>query len=87
MASGDFNHDGTTDLLWEDGSGHTALWLMDPGTGNVALGVASDPVGGAHVVTTGDFNRDGVTDVLWADAAGNTIDWQYSHLTAHDFLI
>ena len=68
-------------------SGHTALWLMQPGTGNLALGVASDPVGTAHVVTTGDFNGDGVTDVLWADAAGNTADWQYSHLTASDFLI
>jgi len=86
VATGDYNHDSTTDLFWKDGAGNTALWLMEPGTGELALGVLSDPVGGAHVIATGDFNGDTVDDILWGDDLGNTVVWQFSHLNPGDFL-
>jgi hypothetical protein len=40
-ATGDFNGDGKSDLLWRDSSGNTAIWLMNGTTilpGSASLG-------------------------------------------------
>ena len=80
VASGDFNHDGTTDLLWKNPSGLTSAWLMSP-NGDM-LGNATIPAntGGWDVIATGDFNGDGTTDLLWKTASGGglTSEWLMS---------
>ena len=68
VATGDFNNDGTTDIMWEHAAtGSTAEWLMAP-TGGVGSMLSAPPVGGWGVVATGDFNNDGTTDLLWKHA-------------------
>jgi hypothetical protein len=69
-ASGDFNSDGKTDILWRYhgaiGSGLNMVWLMD-GTdrlgGNVWLRRLADL--NWRIEATGDFNGDAKTDILW----------------------
>jgi hypothetical protein len=61
---GDFNGDGTSDVLWRnDSTGHVGIWEMhnnaqtwhDLGGSGVDFKVAA----------IGDFNGDGTSDVLW----------------------
>ena len=75
IASGDFNADGTDDLMWQNAAtGATSEWLMAGG------GVASNPFTPAapdwDVVATGDFNGDGMVDLMWQNALnGATAEW------------
>ena len=75
VATGDFNHDGVKDILWQNAAGTTSEWLMSP-SGGVA-GVPFTPaVPGWSVVAGGDFNGDGTDDILWRnDATGTTAEW------------
>jgi parallel beta-helix repeat protein len=70
----DFNGDGKSDILWLDGSGNAAIWLM-----NGAQVIQSAAVGGAPtswtVVGQRDFNGDGKSDILWHDTSGNVAMW------------
>jgi hypothetical protein len=66
LGSGDFNHDGTIDLLLRNTStGALVAWLMNNGTY-----LSSSAIGGANpaewdVAGIGDFNADGTDDILW----------------------
>ena len=75
VASGDFNGDGTDDILWQNALGTTSEWLMSP-----AGGIASFPftpgAPGWSVVASGDLNGDGTDDIMWKnDATGSTAEW------------
>jgi probable HAF family extracellular repeat protein len=74
VASHDFNGDGKSDIVWQDASGNTAVWLMN--------GAAVSSTGGlGNVATTWsvvgqrDFDGDGKADLLWRDTSGNTVMW------------
>ena len=41
--TGDFNGDGMSDILFRDGSGNTAMWLMNGTSISQALGVGNVP--------------------------------------------
>jgi hypothetical protein len=75
----DLNHDGTTDLFWQNAaSGATSEWLM-----SAAGGMGSNPLTsgatGWHAVASGDFNGDGTTDYLWQNnSSGLTAEWLMS---------
>jgi hypothetical protein len=64
--TGDFNNDGSVDLLWRhNGSGANCVWTM---TGTVPTGILGvDSVADVNwqIVGTGDFNNDGSVDILW----------------------
>ena len=79
VASGDFNANGTEDILWKnDVSGETAVWLM--GAGGVESSEILLGVGGWDLAATGDFNYDGTDDLLWKNAAdGSTAAWLMSY--------
>jgi Ca2+-binding RTX toxin-like protein len=79
VASGDFNHDGTTDLLWKNPSGLTSEWLMSP-SGGLGSNPSTPATAGWDVIATGDFNGDGTTDLLWKTAGGGglTSEWLMS---------
>jgi hypothetical protein len=73
-ATGDFNGDGQSDLLWRSISGLTAIWLM---SGHVMTGAGFVHVGaGWDIVGTGDVNGDGRDDVAWRDqVTGDVLFW------------
>jgi hypothetical protein len=74
VGTGDFNGDGIGDLLWRDGSGNTAIWLMNGATVTSSGDIGNIPTTWS-VVGTGDFNGDGMADILWRDTLGNTAIW------------
>jgi len=72
--AGDFNHDGTSDLLWYNASTRDAdLWKLSNGQWAGSVDVGLHPAGWAPVAS-GDFNRDGTSDVLWFNAATNGLE-------------
>jgi hypothetical protein len=75
VASGDFNHDGTKDILWQNAAGSTSEWLMSP-SGGVASFPFTPPAAGWSVIATGNLNGDGTDDILWKnDTTGATAEW------------
>src|SRR4029077_8087258 len=68
----DFNGDGKGDILWQNGDGTPAVWLMN-GTAVASTGPAlPNPNAGLSVgaptwkeIDAGDFNGDGKADILW----------------------
>ena len=71
--TGDFNHDGTDDMLWKNNtSGVTETWLMHDGlrVGGEVLGNLT----GYTAIGTGDFNQDGNTDIVWQNNASGAVD-------------
>ncbi len=71
---GDFNGDGKSDIVWRDGSGNTAIWLMNGASVSSAAGLGTVPITWS-IAQTGDYNGDGKSDLLWRDTSGNTSVW------------
>ena len=73
---GDFNGDGSMDILWRQAiTGQVYLWLM-----NGLASFEQDAVGTVDPVWaikgTGDFNGDGIMDILWRhQASGQVYFW------------
>jgi serralysin len=77
---GDFNGDGSADILWRNTSGETAVWSMNgpavAASGDVTSnGVAVVPDASWSVGGVGDFNGDGKVDILWRNTSGEVADW------------
>jgi len=73
-ALGDFNGDGTDDVLWRNDDGTSAIWQMNAGAVNSVVfptGVPND----WHIVGIGDFNGDNTDDVLWRNDNGTVLEW------------
>ncbi|QPF90219.1 FG-GAP-like repeat-containing protein [Bradyrhizobium commune] len=71
----DFNGDGISDVLFENGKGSVAMWEMngDHIASNTTVGsVGSD----WHSIGISDFNGDGKADVLWENSKGQVAEWQ-----------
>jgi hypothetical protein len=76
VAPNDFNGDGTSDFLVEDGSGDIVTWAVQSGTLESAptyFGTATD---GWSYLGTGDFYGGGTADVLVTNSSGALVDWQ-----------
>jgi Bacterial Ig domain/RTX calcium-binding nonapeptide repeat (4 copies)/FG-GAP-like repeat len=68
QASGDFNYDGTSDLVLKNAvSGQFYVWTLTNGvqTGGFNLGTIGT---NWNIASTGDFNADGNHDLLWRDS-------------------
>lgn len=72
--TGDFNHDGKSDILWRGTDGSVAMWLMNGGavTSGFTIGVVATAW---SVVGVGDFNADGTSDILWRNSDGTVAIW------------
>jgi hypothetical protein len=73
VGTGDFDGNGSTDILWRDTStGTVAIWLMN------GLAVLSMPNLGVvptnwSVAQTGDFNGDARSDILWRESTEGAV--------------
>ncbi len=78
IGSGDFNGDGSTDLLMQAPSGNVWDWILTNGrhtSGNL-LGAMT----GWTYLGSGDFNGDGTSDMLWRNNATNDVqEWLMSN--------
>jgi hypothetical protein len=73
-AAHDFNGDGKSDILWRDGGGSVAQWLMN-GWAVTATSVIGNIPPSWSVVGQRDFDGDGKHDILWRDGGGNVALW------------
>lgn len=73
-ASGDFNGDGSTDVMWKSKSGSLTSWTMQDAQIGAKTNMNHDMLGW-DVVATGDFNGDGTDDLMWKNSSGNLGAW------------
>jgi hypothetical protein len=73
-AVGDFDNNGSTDLLWRDTSGNVAMWLLN-GTAVQSTSVIANVPLNWTVTNTGDYNGDGKSDIIWTNTAGEIDVW------------
>ena len=77
---GDFNSDGSADILWRQSGGSLAIWLMNGSLvqSSGAIKCQGNPVApdaSWKVVEIGDFNGDGNSDILWRNDNGTMAEW------------
>jgi hypothetical protein len=78
IATGDFNGDGRSDILWRNtDNGNVTDWLGQANGGFASNGPATNNVGSVwKVAGTGDVNGDGIDDVIWRNTnTGDVTDW------------
>ena len=71
---GDFDGNGSEDILWRDTAGDVAMWLMNGTQIMSSVGIANVTTNW-NIAQTGDYNGDGKSDILWFDNVGNVGLW------------
>ena len=72
IASGDFNGDGKSDILWQNSvTQNFEVWEMNGA--NILAQSASIGAVGLTAIGTGDFNGDGDSDIVFRDPAGDAV--------------
>jgi hypothetical protein len=71
---GDFDGNGSTDVLWRDSSGNVGIWLMN-GTSIMSSGVVGRMPLSWTIAQTGDYSGTGKSDILWTDGSGDVQIW------------
>ena len=75
---GDFDGNGSSDILWEDNVGDVGIWLMetDPNLVQILSAKILGNVGVTwSIAHTGDYSGNGKADILWIDNTGNLAAW------------
>jgi hypothetical protein len=68
-ARGDFNRDGSADLIWQNSTtGQRALWLLQRTSYLATADLPTLPITAWQIAGTADFNADGSTDLLLRNA-------------------
>ena len=77
-AIGDFNADGTTDVMWRDPvTAEVDQWQLSAGRWAQSIDLGAMKGRNWSLSGIGDFNGDGADDVLWRDISNGQVDqWQ-----------
>jgi alpha-tubulin suppressor-like RCC1 family protein len=73
--TGDFDGDGTADILWRHADGSNYAWFMDGPTVH-AHGYLPAAAASWTVLAVNDFTGDGRADILWRNADGSIAVWE-----------
>ena len=73
--TGDFDSNGTSDILWQNSDGTPAIWLMNGMTAVAVGAVGFNPGPSWHVEGSGDYSGDGRSDILWQGDDGTAAVW------------
>ena len=83
LASGDFNGNGTDDVLWHNNTNNAnEIWTLSGGTFVNQTTLPSTGGGGQpwNFAGVGDFNADGTDDILWHNFATNdNVAWRINN--------
>ncbi len=85
--TGDFNGDGTSDILWRNSNtGDNLIWKINPSTMTLSgNAITLDNVAinsGWQFAGIGDFNGDGTSDILWRNTTtGDNLIWKINPST------
>lgn len=71
---GDFDGDGRSDVLWDDGSS-LWIWHSEPAGGFSVKFLSKHPAGGWRVAGVADINGDGRDDIFWSNRTLQAADW------------
>ncbi len=73
-ATGDFNGDGTQDILWYNrNSGDVFTWLMDGLGIKGSMPMPSSPLQDGIIIGAGDINNDKLADIIWGSENSSEI--------------
>jgi hypothetical protein len=75
VGTGDYNGDGTTDILLQNAGGSIIDWSLSNGAYSGYNSIGNANASGYGVVGTGDFNGDSTSDILLENGSGTLIDW------------
>jgi FG-GAP-like repeat len=79
-AVGDFNGDGTSDLLWQNrNNGTVSIWQVQNGTYVKSPFTSNVPIGEWQVLGAADMDGDGVSDIIWRNINGQVVVWLMSN--------
>src|SRR5262249_19358578 len=79
IAQGDFNGDGTDDVLWRDAGGTTEAWLMNGTNGQISQTVGYGSTTGWNAVMAGHLDGLGSgAGVMWQNTTtGDVSVWHF----------
>ena len=79
QASGDFNYDGTSDLVLKNAvTGQFYVWTVTNGVNSGGFNLGTIGINW-NIASTGDFNADGNHDLLWRDSNnGHLYVWTFN---------
>ncbi len=70
---GDFNGDGTSDVLWESNSGMVGAWLIKNAAASAWIGLAYADPAQWTIIGLADLTGKGTTDVLWQNTVNGAV--------------
>jgi subtilisin-like proprotein convertase family protein len=74
-ATGDFDGDRDTDIMWRHREGLVLTWEMENGNHQANRSIAFASLGW-EIVDAGDFDADGDSDILWRHRDGAVVTWE-----------
>jgi hypothetical protein len=76
VCAGDFNGDGSQDVLWQCTNGQPQVWLMNGTNLTSTQNVGTNPGSAWKIISVGDFNGDRKADILWQNSStGQAMVW------------
>jgi hypothetical protein len=85
-AIGDFNGDGTSDIVWHNSAtGDVSIWNVQGGAFSGAPFNTNVPFDQWQILGAGDVDGDNVSDLVWRNVNGQVVVWLFSDFGVKDW--